>query len=200
MLRWLLLLPGGDRPRGLDEMGRARAGGLLVRDEADYQLHIIYVWYEKQYRRALEYLAGLTERHPRNPHFRQAAAEILDFYIDDTAASLQAWQSLLDAARRREVEAPEMAEVSARLGVASQLDQLSQSEAALDGLRAIIASRPAAPFGAVARAQLQLGDALEHLGRRTESSAAYRAAIAAAGSDDPLRIASRARDALRAQR
>ena len=200
MLRWLLLLPGGDRPRGLDEMGRARAGGLLVRDEADYQLHIIYVWYEKQYRRALEYLAGLTERHPRNPHFRQAAAEILDFYVDDTAASLQAWQSLLDAARRREVEAPEMAEVSARLGVASQLDQLSQSEAALDGLRAIIASRPAAPFGAVARAQLQLGDALEHLGRRTESAAAYRAAIAAAGSDDPLRIASRARDALRAQR
>jgi tetratricopeptide (TPR) repeat protein len=200
MLRWLLLLPGGDRTAGLEEMGRARARGLLVRDEADYQLHLVDVWYEKQYRRALEYLAGLIERHPRNPHFRQATAEILDFYIDDTAASLQAWQSLLDAARRREVEAPEMAEASARLGVASQLDQLSQGEAAVDHLRAVIASRPTAPFGAVARAQLQLGDALEHLGRRTESSAAYRAAIAAAGSDDPLRIASRARDALRAQR
>ena len=50
MLRWLLLLPGGDRTGGLDEMRRARAGGLLVRDEADYQLHIIDVWYEKQYR------------------------------------------------------------------------------------------------------------------------------------------------------
>jgi tetratricopeptide (TPR) repeat protein len=93
-----------------------------------------------------------------------------------------------------------MAEVSARLGVASQLDQLSQSEAALEHLRAVIASRPSAPFGAVARAQLQLGDALEHLGRRTESAAAYRAAIAAAGTDDSLRIASRARGALRAQR
>jgi len=200
MLRWLLFLPGGDRVGGLDEMHKARAGGLLVRDEADYQLHIVYVWYEKQYPRALEYLAGLTGRHPRNPHFRQAAAEIQDFYIDDTAASLRTWQALLDAARRREVEEPEMAEVSARLGVASQLDQLSQSEAALAHLRAVIASRPAAPFGAVARAQLQLGDALEHLGRRTESSAAYRAAITAAGSDDPLRIALRARAALRAQR
>ena len=103
-------------------------------------------------------LAGLTERHPRNPHFRQATAEIQDFYIDDTAASLRTWQALLDAARRREVEAPEMAEVSARLGIASQLDQLSQSEAALEHLRAVIASRPSAPFGAVARAQLQLGE------------------------------------------
>jgi hypothetical protein len=98
------------------------------------------------------------------------------------------------------VEVPEMAEVSARLGVALQLDQLSQSEAAVEHLRAIIASAPSAPFGAVARAQLQLGDALEHLGRRTESSAAYRAAIAAAGSDDPLRIASRARVALKERR
>jgi hypothetical protein len=181
-------------------MMRARAGGLLVRDEADYQLHLIYVWYEKQYPRALEYLAGLIERHPRNPHFRQASAEIQDFYIDDTAASLRSWQALLDDARRRQVEEPEMAEASARLGVASQLDQLSQSEAALEHLRAVIASRPAAPFGAVARAQLQLGDALEHLGRRTEASAAYRAAIAAAGSDDPMRIAARARAALKQRR
>jgi tetratricopeptide (TPR) repeat protein len=191
MLRWLLLLPGGDRVRGLAEMRTARDAGLLVRDEADYQLHIIDVWYEKQYSRALEYLAGLTERHPRNPHFRQATAEIQDFYIDDTAASLRTW---------REVEGPAMAEVSARLGVASQLDQLSRSEAALEHLRAVIASRPAAPFGAVARAQLQLGDALEHLGRRAESSAAYRAAITAAGSDDPLRIATRARAALQERR
>jgi len=195
----LLLLPGGDRTGGLAEMERARAGGLLVRDEADYQLHTIYVWYEKDHRRALDYLAGLTERHPRNPYFRQATAEILDFYIDDTPASLRAWEALLEAASRREVEAAEMAEVRARLGIASQLDQLGQSDAAIEQLRAVIALHPAAPYGAIARAQLQLGDALEHLGRRAEASSAYRAAIAAAGDDDPQRIASRARAALRAQ-
>jgi tetratricopeptide (TPR) repeat protein len=181
-------------------MERARARGLLVRDEADYQLHTIYVWYEKDYRRALDYLAGPRGRHPRNPLFRQAAAEILDFYIDDTAASLQEWEALLEAARRGEVEAPEMAEASARLGMASQLDQLGQSDAAIEHLRAVIAASPAAPYGAVARAHLQLGDALEHLGRRAEAAEAYRAAITAAGRDDPQRIASRARAALRAQR
>jgi hypothetical protein len=200
ILRWLLLLPGGDRAGGLAEMERARARGLLVRDEADYQLHTIYVWYEKDYRRALDYLAGPRGRHPRNPLFHQAAAEILDFYIDDTAASLQEWEALLEAARSGEVEAPEMAEASARLGIASQLDQLGQSDAAIEHLHAVIAARPAAPFGAVARAHLQLGDALEHLGRRAEAAAAYRAAITAAGRDDPERIASRARAALRAQR
>jgi len=200
MLRWLMLLPGGDRTGGLAEMERARAGGLLVRDEADYQLHTIYLWYEKDHRRALGYLTGLTERHPRNPHFRQAAADILDFYIDDTPASLRAWEALLEAARRHEVEAPEMAEVSAHLGVASQLDQLGESEAAIEHLRTVITARPMAPHGAIARAHLQLGDALEHLGRRADASAAYRAAIAAAGADDSQRVASRARAALRAQR
>ena len=41
MLRWLFLLPGGDRQAGLDEMLRARGTGALVRSEAEYQLHII---------------------------------------------------------------------------------------------------------------------------------------------------------------
>lgn len=200
MLRWLLLLPGGNRTEGLDEMHRARAEGLLVRDEADYQMHILYVWYEKQPLRALELLADLSQRHPRNPHFRQQTAEILDFYVDDTAASLRTWQALLDAASRGEVEVPQMAEASAHLGIASQLDQLSQSEAALPHLQAVITSRPPAPFAAVGRAQLQRGDVLTRLGRHSEAAAAYREAIAGAGADDPLRIAMRAREALRAQR
>lgn len=198
MLRWLLLLPEGDRAAGLEEIRRARSGGLLVRGEADYQLHILYVWYEKQPARALDLLAGLIDRHPRNPHFRQAAADVQDFYIDDTVASLRTWQGLLAAARQGAVAEPELAETSARLGVASQLDQLSQSEGALEHLHAVIAARPSAPFGAVARAHLQLGDALHHLGRHGESATAYRAAITAAGVGDPLGIAMRARAALRA--
>jgi tetratricopeptide (TPR) repeat protein len=200
MLRWILMLPGGDRMRGLDEMHRAREGGLLVRDEADYQLHVIAVWYEKQYQQALEFLAGLSARHPQNPQFIGAAAEILDFYVDDTAASLKAWQALLDAADHGRVESADIARVNARLGIASQLDQLGQSDAAVHELQMLIASRPSAPFGAIARAQLQLGDALTHLGRREEAVAAYRTAIDAAGDDDPMRIATRARAKMRAQR
>ena len=65
---------------------------------------------------------------------------------------------------------------------------------------AVIAARPTAPAGALARAHLQRGDALEHLGRRTEAAEAYRTAIATAGARDPLGIAARARAAIRAQR
>jgi tetratricopeptide (TPR) repeat protein len=198
MLRWLFLLPGGDRAAGLEEMLRARRGGQLVRSEAAYQLYVVYVWYEKQPERALELLGELRTRHPRNPHFVQAIAEVQDFYVDDTAASLRTWEGLLAAAQRDQVAEPVLAEASARLGIASQLDQLSQGETALEHLHAVIASRPAAPFGAVARAQLQLGQTLEHLGRSSEAAAAYRAAIGAAGRTDPLKIAPRARTALRA--
>jgi len=200
MLRWILLLPGGDREQGLEEMLRARRAGLLVRGEADYQLHLVYLWYEKQPLRALELLADLQARHPRNPHFWQAAADIQDVYLSDVHASLQSWQALLEAARERRVEEPEMADAAARLGIARQLDRLSQPEPALEHLRAVITARPSSPFGAVARAHLQRGRALEHLGRRTDAAAAYRDAIAAAGPGDPLKVAAAARAALRAMR
>ena len=197
MIRWLLLLPGGDRGLGLEEMHRARTDAELVRSEAEYQLYVIYVWYEKQPERALKVLESLRTRHPYNPHFAQAIAEVQDFYIDDTVDSLRTWNALLAAAQRREVADPDLAEATARLGIASQLDQLSEGEAGLEHLRAVIDSRPAAPFGIVARAQFQLGQTYEHLGRRAEAAAAYRAAISEAGRNDPLAIASRARAALR---
>lgn len=197
MLRWLLLLPGGDRALGLEEMHRALRGGELVRSEVEYQLYVIYVWYEKQPERALEVLENLRAAHPHNPHFAQAIAEVQDYYVDDTVASLRTWNALLGAAQRGEVAEPELAEATARLGIASQLDQLSEGEAGLEHLHALIEAPPAAPFGIVARAQLQLGQTSEHLGRREEAAAAYRAAIGAAGRNDPLMIASRARAALR---
>ena len=200
MLQWLFLLPGGDRAGGLEAIDKARKGGLLLRSEADYQLHLLYLWYEKQPDSALELLEELIERHPRNPHFQQAAAELHDVYRSDPDASLKAWQSLLADARADRVAEPELAETAAQLGIALQLDRLARSEEALEPLRAVIDARPHAPFGAVARAHLQLGDALEHLGRHREATASYQTAITSAGADDPLRIASRARASMRAQR
>lgn len=200
VLRWLLLLPGGDRARGLDEMLRTRETGRLLRSEADYQLHLVYIWYEREPERALDLLGGLQARHPHNPLFRQATADIQDFYGDDTPASLRTWTALLEAAQRGDVAEAEMAEAAARLGIASQLHQLSQGTAGLEHLHAVIDARPAAPFDAVARAQLQLGQTLDALGRRADAAAAYEAAIAAASPRDPLRVRVSARSALRAHR
>ena len=83
MVRWLLALPGGDRDEGLREMLRAREGGELLKDEADYQLHLIYLWYEEQPERALGLLRGLSQAHPRNPLFAQQAADLEDVYLSD---------------------------------------------------------------------------------------------------------------------
>jgi hypothetical protein len=54
ILRFLLLLPGGDRVQGLSEMLQARQKGALLKGEADYQLHLIYLWYEHQPARAID--------------------------------------------------------------------------------------------------------------------------------------------------
>jgi tetratricopeptide (TPR) repeat protein len=198
-LRWLLLLPGGDRVKGLEEMLRAREGGELLESEADYQLHLIYLWYERRPDRALALLRGLRSRHPHNPHFLRAIAEIEDTYLHDTAASLRSWQQLLDAARSGRVAESAMAETTAQLGIARALDARHDSSGAVSRLREVIERKPATPVGALARAQLQLGQSLDHLGQRSEAMIAYRAALDLVPYGDPDRIAPAARAGLRAR-
>jgi tetratricopeptide (TPR) repeat protein len=198
VLRWLMALPGGNRAEGLQEIGRAREHGELLRSEADYQLHVLDIWYEKRPEDALALLAGLRDRHPHNPLFIRMAAEVEERYLYDATASLRTYQGLLAAARTRQVEAPGLAATIAHLGIARQLDQLFETDRAIAHLRAVIDENPAMPVGAVAEAQLQLGQALDRLGLRPQAIAAYRAAIAGARAGDPLKVAARARARLSA--
>jgi tetratricopeptide (TPR) repeat protein len=97
-LRMLLLLPGGNRSEGLREMVRAREQGEILRGEADYQMHWLYLWYEKQPERALDLLRGLDRRYPTNPLFLQRIAEVEHEYGHDHTSSAASWQQLLDRA------------------------------------------------------------------------------------------------------
>jgi hypothetical protein len=152
-LRWLLLLPGGDRVAGLAQMEQASRTGQLVRAEAQYQLHIVYLWYEQRFIDALALVRGLQEHYPRNPLFRQIEAEILDSYAHDTAASLAASEALLDDAEHGEVNRADLAEVRARVNMAVQLDRQGARDRARATLDSLLASRPIAPLDAVARAR-----------------------------------------------
>jgi len=156
MLRWLLLLPGGDKAEGMREMMRAREHAELLGDEADYQLHLIDLWYEKQPQRALALLTNLRDRHPRNPLFPQLIAQVQDVYLHDLPATLRTWRSLLDAARAHRIAYPALAETRSRLGIASVLERLNDNSGAIEQLRAVIAAKPLAPFGAYAEAQREL--------------------------------------------
>jgi hypothetical protein len=103
VLRRILLLPGGDRARGLKEILEARARGELLVGEAEFQLHQIYVWYERRPREALTLLESLESRYPANPIFLQRIAEIHDTYFHDVRASAEAWRTLRDRARDNRV-------------------------------------------------------------------------------------------------
>ena len=179
------------------EMLRARSEGQLLQSEADYQLHLIYLWYEKQPQRALQLLRGLRDRHPRNPLFVQLIAEIQDVYLHDLQASRYTWQALLESAQVRRVAQPAMTEATARIGLAGVLDRLSESDTAMQHLRAIIEMKPTGPYGVLARAQLKLGQVLDRLGRREDALRAYRAALDVVPPDDPDGVVRAARAGLR---
>jgi tetratricopeptide (TPR) repeat protein len=194
-LRMLFLLPGGDRAEGMREMQRARTGGVLMQGEADYQMHWLYLWYEHDPGRALELLRNLARRYPTNPLFLERIAEVEHEYFSDHEASLRTWEILLARAEAREVEGVARVETRARFGLANELVHLSQPARALDVLAPVVRARPAAPYGALALAQLARGDAFAALGDRANAARAYDAAGAAAPRDDPDDIGGRARRA-----
>jgi tetratricopeptide (TPR) repeat protein len=177
MLRWLLLLPGGDRRAGLRQMLAAREHGQLLAGEADFQLHVIYLWYERDTARALELLRGLDRRYPSNPLFLKRIAEVERGYLQDHPASAATWQHLVERARSGQV-APALsglAEVNGRLGLAIELEAMFETDRAAEEIAATLKTPATAPHGARARAHLQLGRAYDRLGRRALAVAEYRA-------------------------
>jgi hypothetical protein len=126
---------------------------MLVRGEAQYQIHVLDLWYENKSAEALALVRGLQQQYPHNPLFYQIEAEIEDVYFHRPAASLAASERLLALARGRQVYRADIAEVRARLNLAVQYRALKEPSRAIDQLDAVIALNPAAPFGALARAQ-----------------------------------------------
>ena len=192
MLRFLMMLPGGDKTEGLARMRRARAEGQLLRGEADYQLQIIYLWYEKRADLAVALLESLHDRYPGNPLFLAELADVEDRYQHDIMASLATWRSLLAAARAGRVNETRVAEARARLGIARQLEALDQTDVALEELRLLLAAKPARPAGAVAAAYLALGEAEDRMGHHDAAVAAYRLAIADSPAPDTHDVRKRA--------
>ena len=197
ILRFLLLLPGGDREEGLREMLRARSRGRLLQGEADYQLHIIYLWYEEQPQRALELLHGLQARYPANPLYLAQIAHIQDAYQHDILASLETWRTLLAAAREQRANNAAPAEVQARLGAARMLEAVHLTDDALEHLKAVTALKSKAPYSSLALAYLKLGEAHDRLGARSAAMSAYKAAVAAVPALDPHDVREQARDRMR---
>jgi hypothetical protein len=121
ILRWLLFLPGGDRVMGLREMLQARDKGELLRGEADFQLHIVYLWYEHKTSEALNLLERLDARYSHNPLFLQLIAEIRDAYLHDHVASAAAWRALVARAQSGSVYLSRTIEAHAREGLEREL-------------------------------------------------------------------------------
>jgi hypothetical protein len=176
VLRFLLALPGGDRKLGMQEMLRARNGGQLLRDEADHQLHLIDLWYEKQPQHALALLRGLRDRHPRNPHFLQEIARIEDVYLHDQTASLRSWRALLDAAEHRRVAMPEMAAAAALVALAPDLDARYETDIAITYLERALAT-PTAQTHVLRRARPLLRRLQARVNAPNDTARAYRLSL-----------------------
>jgi tetratricopeptide (TPR) repeat protein len=71
-----LLLPHGDRRRGLSELERAATRGRFVQTEARYALFQLHMTFEKDYAKALADARWLVQQHPDNPLFQIAQGRV----------------------------------------------------------------------------------------------------------------------------
>jgi tetratricopeptide (TPR) repeat protein len=197
LIAMLMFLPGGDREGGLREMEEARTKGVLMRGEADYQLHLIYLWYERQHTTALRLIEGLRDRYPHNPVFHLRLADVQGNYIRNHQAALQTYRSMLEGAQTGRIAMSGISEVHARLGVAQELDALCDSGGAIEQLNAVIARKPVAPYAALARAYYQLGVVHDRSGRRSDAVAAYERAQRETPRDDRLELNEKLRAAMK---
>jgi tetratricopeptide (TPR) repeat protein len=71
-----LLLPRGDKARGMAELQRAAEQGRFVQTEAHFALYQLHFLFEKDYGKALADVSWLREHHPDNPLFLVAQGRI----------------------------------------------------------------------------------------------------------------------------
>ena len=197
LVRWLLFLPGGNRAQGLREMLQAADRGELLRGEANYQIALVYLWYEHNVDGALKLLNDLCTRYPHNPIFIQSIAEVYDVYLHDHASALDWWRQMFNLARQRQLSFPEMAEARARVGMGEELDALLETDSAIEQLRVVVDQRPSAPYGLLGRAAARLGAAQDRMGQRQAAIQSYQLALAQTSSDDPYQVRESVTTALR---
>jgi tetratricopeptide (TPR) repeat protein len=193
ILRVLLMLPGGDRARGLARMQQTRQSGQLLADEAAFQLHVVYFWYENRAADAIALLEELVRRHPRNPYFRRIIAEAQEVYLHDTSAALASWRELARLADSNGVNEGALARAEAHLGYATALDALGDTDLAVAELTRLRAAAPLVPWGITNRIALALGRAHDRLGNRTDAEALLRQVAVATSRHDPLALGDAAR-------
>jgi hypothetical protein len=73
-VRFFLLIPGGDRQRGLEQLRSAAANAVLVGPEARYELAKIYGLRENRSADALTLFRGLADHYPDNALYALSAA------------------------------------------------------------------------------------------------------------------------------
>lgn len=185
MLGRLLLLPGGDRARGLERLERAALHGTLVASEADYQRHFLYLWYERRFDAGLDVLERLATQYPNNPLFLLQWADGLEEYRRRTEDSRDAYERV---ARRLEAtpgrQLPSALRTRAILGLAARLDSLAETDRAVQWLERTT-TRPDGDGPWHARSWLALGRAYRRLGDTTRAEAAFRR-VAALGDGPGL--------------
>ena len=193
-------VPPGRRPRrGIEAHGagtraRRRHGG-----EAAFQLHVIDLWYERQFTARARPAATSSSAATREPVSSRSSWRTCRTSISTTARrSLATWRQLLDRGTRGTVNEAALATARARFGAAQQLDALYETDAAIELLRALVAASPQAPFGVVSKAQLVLGRAFDRVGDRNRALTAYAAAATSAPAGDPQGVRSAAHQAQRA--
>ena len=178
-----------------DAAGAQREGALLA-DEAAYQLHLVFLWYENKSAEGLALLRGARARSSGNPLFQRLVADVLDTYVHDIdrrrSRPIARCSTRADRQGRR---AATLAEAEARLGLAASARHARRDRSRARRLTQILARDPTEPWAPQPRRDCCSRAAYDRVGARQGRRRSYRRGDRAPPARDPAAASRCARGA-----
>ncbi len=193
LLRWLLLLPGGDRAAGLQAMEQARTRRAGAAERGRLPAAPRSTSGTRRTPSARSCWPGSCGRAirttPISSRWRPTSTTCTARIRRPACRSGAAWPT---PRRRIAWRTPELGGGAGATGRGAQLDRLGETDLAIEQLRTLLASPAAAPVGA--RGARPRGPGARHStawARATEAVAPIQAALAAVPAGDPFQSAPR---------
>ncbi len=155
VIRSLLLIPGGDRRLGLQQLERAAREGEIWPPQAKLELVQIYGWLEGRVEEALQLAEELHQQYPENPAISLRLARLYAGpVLEDYARAAAEYSSVLKQAEANHPHYPAAVRYQALLGLADVKAKQWELQEAIALLHPVIDSKETSPSWAVPKSLL----------------------------------------------
>lgn len=178
VLKMILLLPGGNKEKGLALLKAAGEKSIYFADEAQLLLARFYADFEEQPVEARDIVEDFRMRHPGNPWFHYWAATLYSDELNDYPEAEKLFADILQKCGEHQPGYTPELKNQAWLRLARVHSKQLNPEQAIREIHELIFTKPKEPSWILPRLHLELGNIYDQIGMRQQAIQAYKQVLA----------------------